>query len=104
MAGLNVLRLLNEPTAAAIAYGLDQAAEGIYAVYDLGGGTFDISILRLTQGVFEVICHGWRYGAGRGRFRQRHRGPCLRRRGRGGIAGGPTGARCWWPLAPRARR
>ncbi len=55
LAGLNVLRLLNEPTAAAIAYGLDNAAEGIYAVYDLGGGTFDISILRLTRGVFEVL-------------------------------------------------
>jgi molecular chaperone HscA len=52
LAGLNVLRLLNEPTAAAIAYGLDNAAEGIYAVYDLGGGTFDISILRLSRGVF----------------------------------------------------
>ncbi len=58
MAGLNVLRLINEPTAAAIAYGLDQAAEGIYAVYDLGGGTFDISILRLSQGVFEVLATG----------------------------------------------
>jgi len=55
LAGLNVLRLLNEPTAAAIAYGLDNAAEGIYAVYDLGGGTFDISILRLSRGVFEVL-------------------------------------------------
>ena len=58
MAGLNVLRLINEPTAAAIAYGLDQAAEGIYAVYDLGGGTFDVSILRLTRGVFEVMATG----------------------------------------------
>ncbi|RYG14656.1 MAG: Fe-S protein assembly chaperone HscA [Burkholderiales bacterium] len=58
LAGLNVLRLINEPTAAAIAYGLDNASEGIYAVYDLGGGTFDISILRLTQGVFEVIATG----------------------------------------------
>ncbi len=58
LAGLNVLRLLNEPTAAAIAYGLDQQAEGVYAVYDLGGGTFDVSILRLTQGVFEVIATG----------------------------------------------
>ena len=58
LAGLNVLRLLNEPTAAAIAYGLDNAAEGIYAVYDLGGGTFDISILRLARGVFEVIATG----------------------------------------------
>lgn len=55
LAGLEVLRLLNEPTAAAIAYGLDNAAEGVYAVYDLGGGTFDISILRLSRGVFEVL-------------------------------------------------
>ncbi len=55
LAGLPVLRLLNEPTAAAIAYGLDNAAEGVYAVYDLGGGTFDISILRLSRGVFEVL-------------------------------------------------
>jgi molecular chaperone HscA len=55
LAGLEVLRLLNEPTAAAVAYGLDQAAEGTYAVYDLGGGTFDISILKLTRGVFEVL-------------------------------------------------
>ncbi len=55
LAGLNVLRLLNEPTAAAIAYGLDNGAEGIYAVFDLGGGTFDISILKLSKGVFEVI-------------------------------------------------
>ncbi|GAB4402305.1 MAG: Fe-S protein assembly chaperone HscA [Rhodoferax sp.] len=58
LAGLNVLRLINEPTAAAIAYGLDNASEGVYAVYDLGGGTFDISILRLTQGVFEVVATG----------------------------------------------
>lgn len=54
-AGLNVLRLLNEPTAAAVAYGLDHADEGLYVVYDLGGGTFDVSILRLTRGVFEVV-------------------------------------------------
>ena len=58
LAGLNVLRLINEPTAAAIAYGLDNASEGTYAVYDLGGGTFDISILKLTQGVFEVVATG----------------------------------------------
>lgn len=58
LAGLNVLRLINEPTAAAIAYGLDNASEGVYAVYDLGGGTFDISILRLSKGVFEVIATG----------------------------------------------
>ena len=58
LAGLNVLRLINEPTAAAIAYGLDNASEGVFAIYDLGGGTFDISILRLTQGVFEVVATG----------------------------------------------
>jgi molecular chaperone HscA len=58
LAGLNVLRLINEPTAAAVAYGLDNASEGLYAVYDLGGGTFDISLLRLTQGVFEVMATG----------------------------------------------
>ncbi len=55
LAGLHVLRLLNEPTAAAVAYGLDNGAEGIYVIYDLGGGTFDISILRLAKGVFEVL-------------------------------------------------
>jgi len=58
LAGLTVLRLLNEPTAAAIAYGLDKAAEGTFAIYDLGGGTFDISILSLTKGVFEVLATG----------------------------------------------
>ncbi|MDR6583965.1 Fe-S protein assembly chaperone HscA [Herbaspirillum sp. BH-1] len=58
LAGINVLRLLNEPTAAAIAYGLDNSSEGIFAVYDLGGGTFDISILKLTRGVFEVLATG----------------------------------------------
>ena len=58
LAGINVLRLINEPTAAAIAYGLDNASEGVYAIYDLGGGTFDISILRLTRGVFEVMATG----------------------------------------------
>ena len=58
LAGIKVLRLLNEPTAAAVAYGLDEGAEGIIAVYDLGGGTFDISILRLNKGVFEVLSTG----------------------------------------------
>lgn len=58
LANLNVLRLLNEPTAAAVAYGLDRQAEGVVAIYDLGGGTFDISILRLTKGVFEVLATG----------------------------------------------
>lgn len=58
LAGLNVLRLLNEPTAAALAYGLDNAAEGLYLIYDLGGGTFDVSLLELTKGVFEVLATG----------------------------------------------
>jgi molecular chaperone HscA len=58
LAGINVLRLINEPTAAAIAYGLDNESQGVFAIYDLGGGTFDISILRLTQGVFEVVATG----------------------------------------------
>ncbi|CCF96624.1 Fe-S clusters assembly chaperone (Hsp70 family),ATPase activity [Ralstonia solanacearum K60] len=71
LAGLNVLRLLNEPTAAAIAYGLDNAAEGVYAVYDLGGGTFDISILRLTKGVFEVMSTGGDSALGGDDFDQR---------------------------------
>ncbi|KJJ99265.1 molecular chaperone HscA [Burkholderiaceae bacterium 26] len=71
LAGLNVLRLLNEPTAAAIAYGLDNAAEGIYAVYDLGGGTFDISVLKLTKGVFEVMSTGGDSALGGDDFDQR---------------------------------
>ena len=58
LAGLNVLRLINEPTAAALAYGLENGSEGLYAVYDLGGGTFDISLLRLSRGVFEVVATG----------------------------------------------
>jgi molecular chaperone HscA len=58
LAGIHVLRLISEPTAASIAYGLDNASEGLYAVYDLGGGTFDLSILRMTKGVFEVVATG----------------------------------------------
>src|SRR5712691_2416371 len=58
VAGLEVLRLVNEPTAAALAYGLDKGAEGLYAIYDLGGGTFDISLLRLERGVFQVLATG----------------------------------------------
>jgi len=58
LAGVNVLRLLNEPTAAAVAYGLDSGKEGVIAIYDLGGGTFDISVLRLNKGVFEVLATG----------------------------------------------
>jgi molecular chaperone HscA len=71
LAGLDVLRLLNEPTAAAIAYGLDNAAEGIYAVYDLGGGTFDISILQLSKGVFQVLATGGDSALGGDDFDQR---------------------------------
>ena len=71
LAGLSVLRLLNEPTAAAIAYGLDNAAEGVYAVYDLGGGTFDISILHLSRGVFEVLATGGDSALGGDDFDQR---------------------------------
>ncbi len=71
LAGLNVLRLLNEPTAAAIAYGLDNGAEGVYAVYDLGGGTFDISVLKLTKGVFEVMATGGDSALGGDDFDQR---------------------------------
>ncbi len=71
LAGLNVLRLLNEPTAAAIAYGLDNGSEGVYAVFDLGGGTFDISILRLTKGIFEVLATGGDSALGGDDFDQR---------------------------------
>jgi molecular chaperone HscA len=71
LAGLNVLRLLSEPTAAAVAYGLDHGAQGVYAVYDLGGGTFDISILRLTKGVFEVLATGGDSALGGDDFDQR---------------------------------
>lgn len=71
LAGLSVLRLLNEPTAAAIAYGLDNGAEGVYAVYDLGGGTFDISILNLSKGVFEVLATGGDSALGGDDFDQR---------------------------------
>ncbi|HEY5762916.1 MAG TPA: Fe-S protein assembly chaperone HscA [Rhodocyclaceae bacterium] len=71
LAGLNVMRLLNEPTAAAIAYGLDNGSEGVYAVFDLGGGTFDISILRLSKGVFEVLATGGDSALGGDDFDQR---------------------------------
>ncbi|WP_301103147.1 Fe-S protein assembly chaperone HscA [Propionivibrio sp.] len=71
LAGLSVLRLLNEPTAAAIAYGLENASEGVYAVYDLGGGTFDISILNLSKGVFEVLSTGGDSALGGDDFDQR---------------------------------
>ncbi len=71
LAGINVLRLLNEPTAAAIAYGLENASEGVYAVFDLGGGTFDISILKLSRGVFEVLATNGNAALGGDDFDQR---------------------------------
>ncbi|MBF0285506.1 MAG: Fe-S protein assembly chaperone HscA [Magnetococcales bacterium] len=71
LAGIDLLRLLNEPTAAALAYGLDQGKEGLYAIYDLGGGTFDISILKLTQGVFQVMATGGDSALGGDDFDQR---------------------------------
>ena len=83
LAGINVLRLINEPTAAAIAYGLDNASEGVYAVYDLGGGTFDISILRLTQGVFEVLATGGDSALGGDDYDQALAAWVLNRLGRG---------------------
>ena len=70
LAGLEVLRILNEPTAAALAYGLDKIKEGTIAVYDFGGGTFDISILKVKDGVFQVLCDKRRYASRRGRYRQ----------------------------------
>ncbi len=70
LAGLEVLRLVNEPTAASLAYGLDKRKEGVIAVYDFGGGTFDISILRLHDGIFEVLATTWRHAPGRRRYRQ----------------------------------
>ena len=71
LSGLNVLRLLSEPTAAALAYGLDTGAEGLYIVYDLGGGTFDVSVLRLRKGVFEVLATGGNSQLGGDDFDQR---------------------------------
>jgi molecular chaperone HscA len=80
LAGLNVLRLINEPTAAAIAYGLDQGLEGLYAVYDLGGGTFDVSLLRLARGVFEVVATGGDSALGGDDFDQRLASALLQRK------------------------
>jgi molecular chaperone HscA len=86
LAGLTVLRLLNEPTAAAIAYGLDKAAEGTFAIYDLGGGTFDISILRLTKGVFEVLATGGDSALGGDDFDQAIAEWCCAQHGLHGMA------------------
>ncbi len=86
LAGLNVLRLINEPTAAAVAYGLDNASEGLYAVYDLGGGTFDVSLLRLARGVFEVVATGGDAALGGDDFDQLLAGWALQQAGRTAIS------------------
>lgn len=86
LAGIHVLRLINEPTAAAIAYGLDNAAEGVYAIYDLGGGTFDISILRMTRGVFEVMATGGDSALGGDDYDQALAAWVLERSGLGPVA------------------
>ncbi len=93
LAGLNVLRLLNEPTAAAVAYGLDHGAEGVHAVYDLGGGTFDISILRFSRGVFEVIATNGHTMLGGDDFDQRIADWLAARAGSDEIAVRPNDAR-----------
>ena len=94
LAGLNVLRLINEPTAAAIAYGLDAGVEGLYAVYDLGGGTFDISLLRLARGVFEVVATGGDSALGGDDYDQRLASTLLQR----------AGLKTLEQLTPRERR
>ena len=94
LAGLNVLRLINEPTAAAIAYGLDEGVEGLYAVYDLGGGTFDISLLRLARGVFEVVATGGDSALGGDDYDQRLASALLQR----------AGLKSLEQLTPRERR
>ena len=86
LAGLNVLRLINEPTAAAVAYGLDHGSEGLYAVFDLGGGTFDISLLRLTQGVFEVVAAGGDAALGGDDFDQLLASWALQQTGRSAVS------------------
>ncbi|MDO8277047.1 MAG: Fe-S protein assembly chaperone HscA [Burkholderiaceae bacterium] len=101
LAGIHVLRLINEPTAAAIAYGLDNASEGVYAVYDLGGGTFDISILRLTQGVFEVIATGGDSALGGDDYDQALAAWAAERLGVQALTAGDKAA---WKIAARAAK
>jgi molecular chaperone HscA len=98
LAGLNVLRLINEPTAAAIAYGLDNAAEGLYAIYDLGGGTFDISLLRLTRGVFEVVATAGDSALGGDDYDERLARGLLQQ------VPGPAGGPAWSALATADKR
>ncbi len=104
LAGLNVLRLINEPTAAAIAYGLDNASEGLYAIYDLGGGTFDISLLRLTRGVFEVVATGGDSALGGDDYDERLAQALLQReRAQPLSALGAAEKRAWLQAARRAK-
>ena len=104
LAGLDVLRLINEPTAAAIAYGLDNASEGLYAVYDLGGGTFDISLLRLTKGVFEVVATGGDSALGGDDFDRRARRLGARARSAPSPTARATGAPLLSRRAPPRKR
>ncbi len=102
LAGLTVLRLLNEPTAAAVAYGLDQQAEGVVAIYDLGGGTFDISILRLSRGVFEVLATGGDSALGGDDFDHAIAGWIIEQAGLSSdLDPGASAACCVWPAPPR---
>jgi len=104
LAGLNVLRLINEPTAAAIAYGLDNASEGLYAIYDLGGGTFDISLLRLARGVFEVVATGGDSALGGDDYDERLAQALLQReRAQPLSALGAADKRAWLQAARRAK-
>jgi molecular chaperone HscA len=103
LAGLNVLRLISEPTAAAVAYGLDNGSEGLYAVYDLGGGTFDISLLRLTRGVFEVVATGGDAALGGDDIDRALADWALARPARWSNRP-PTSVRPWWPPAPPRKR
>ena len=92
LAGLNVLRLINEPTAAAVAYGLDHGSEGLYAVYDLGGGTFDVSLLRLAKGVFEVVATGGDAALGGDDFDHMLAAWALQQSGRSAVSAQDKGA------------
>ncbi|XPE39886.1 Hsp70 family protein [Shigella flexneri] len=104
LAGLHVLRLLNEPTAAAIAYGLDSGQEGVIAVYDLGGGTFDISILRLSRGVFEVLATGGDSALGGDDFDHLLADYIREQAGVATVAITAYSANCWMPLLQRKSR
>jgi molecular chaperone HscA len=103
LAGLSVLRLITEPTAAALAYGLDAGAEGIYAIYDLGGGTFDVSVLRLTRGVFEVMATGGDTALGGDDYDARLADLLARRAGLGEQGAAARAALLWAARAAKQR-